>query len=48
MKYYYLMDFIIFYIIIMIKFTKKNHNFKNIIKILLSVSFYFFGFFDAK
>ena len=48
MKYYYLMDFIIFYIIIMIKFTKKNHNIKNIIKILLSVSFYFFGFFYAK
>ena len=32
----------------MIKLTKKYHNIKNIIKILLSVSFYFYGFFDAK
>jgi len=32
----------------MIEIIQKKQNIKNIIKILLTVSFYFYNFFDAK
>ena len=32
----------------MIEITQKKQNIKNIIKILLTVSFYFYNFFDVK